>query len=102
MTVEGEINWTVSIKVQFSKQAITLSQSDCVKQVLERFHRMECRGVTTCFENHSLVPAGPGTGTKAEITQYQALIGSIMYAALGTRPVITFATTFLSQFSSSP
>ena len=36
------------------------------------------------------------------ITQYQSLIGSLMYAMLGTCPDLSFAVTKLSQFRSNP
>ena len=35
-------------------------------------------------------------------TEYQQLIGTLLYAALGTRPDIAFAVTRLSQFNSDP
>ena len=34
--------------------------------------------------------------------EYQALVGSLMYAAIGSRPDIAYATQTLSQFSSNP
>jgi hypothetical protein len=35
-------------------------------------------------------------------TQYQAIVGSLMYAALGTRPDITYAVAALSRYNSGP
>jgi hypothetical protein len=35
-------------------------------------------------------------------TQYQAIVGSLMYAALGTRPDITYAVAALSRYNSRP
>ena len=35
-------------------------------------------------------------------TEYQQLIGTLLYAALGTRPDIAFAVTQLSRFNSDP
>ena len=35
-------------------------------------------------------------------TKYQQLIGTLLYAALGTRPNIAFTVTQLSQFNSDP
>ena len=36
------------------------------------------------------------------IRQYQQLIGTLLYTALGTRPNIAFAVTRLSRFNSDP
>ena len=35
-------------------------------------------------------------------TEYQQMIGTLLYAALGTRPDIAFAVTRLSRFNSDP
>lgn len=77
------------------------SQSAYIQHVLERFDMTKCRKVTIPFENHDHVAATSGTATNQDIAHYQAVDGSLMYAALGTRVDITFATTFLSQFFSN-
>ena len=35
-------------------------------------------------------------------TYYQQIIGTLIYAAIGTRPDITFVATTLSQFNNNP
>lgn len=102
MTDNGKISWIVGIKVTCSDSQIPLSQSAYVQQILERLNMMDCRTYATLFETHGLTAAQPGTATAQEIAPDQAFIGSLMYAARGTRPDITFATTFLAQFSSNP
>jgi len=37
-----------------------------------------------------------------DITDYQAVVGSLMYAALGTWPDITYAVAALSRYHSQP
>jgi hypothetical protein len=37
-----------------------------------------------------------------DITDYQAVMGSLMYAALATRPDISYAVTALSRYNSRP
>jgi len=37
-----------------------------------------------------------------DITDYQAVVGSLMYAALATRPDISYAVTALSCYNSQP
>lgn len=102
MTDLGQINWIVRINLVFSDQEIRLTQTAYIQRVLERLKMMDCRTVTTPFENHGLIPAEPGTAKPKEIQHYQAVVRSLMYAATGTRPDILFATTFLSQFSINP
>ena len=43
-----------------------------------------------------------GEATNAERKRYQSLIGSLMFATLGTRPDISYAVTHLSRYSANP
>ena len=40
--------------------------------------------------------------TAAEVTNYQSIIGSLLYLMIGTRPDIAYAVTHLSQFCTNP
>ena len=42
------------------------------------------------------------TASQSEITYYQSIIGSLMYAANGTRPDISFAVNQLARYSGNP
>jgi hypothetical protein len=44
----------------------------------------------------------PEENDPAFVNNYQSVVGSLMYAMLGTRPDISFAVTKLSQFNSNP
>ena len=46
--------------------------------------------------------ANTGTATAAEVTNYQSIIGSLLYLMIGTRPDIAYAVTHLSQFCTNP
>lgn len=46
--------------------------------------------------------SSPADRPPANSTEYQALVGAIMYLMLGTRPDLAFAITSLSQFASAP
>ena len=39
---------------------------------------------------------------QANLKEYQAVIGSLIYASIGTRPDISYAVGVLSQFMSNP
>jgi hypothetical protein len=41
-------------------------------------------------------------GVPVEPTYYQSIVGSLMYAALGTRPDIAYAVAALSRYNSRP
>jgi len=62
----------------------------------------DSRPVNTPLDpNMPLRKAEPGTEIK-DISIYQSIIGSLMYAVTGTRPDLAHTVTLLSQFSSRP
>lgn len=60
--------------------------------------------VTTPLDPHVKLMKTPGNVDTSNMTDkpYQALIGSLMYAALGTCPDISYAVQTLSQYNSCP
>ena len=64
---------------------------------------IDCHPVSIPLDPNSPLrkTAEPGTGID-NINEYQSMIGSLMYAVIGTRPDLAHTVTVLSQFSSSP
>ena len=87
-----------------ANRTITLSQEAYIKKVLENFNHAECRSLTNpCIDaDLYLPPAGSDQTplTSDRQTLYQSIIGSLLYAALTTRPDIAFAVSELSRFNS--
>ncbi|HEV7736915.1 MAG TPA: reverse transcriptase domain-containing protein [Chlamydiales bacterium] len=99
MTELGELTKIVGIKVTRDREAGTLmiSQEPYIDLILNRFNMTECHPVSTpMMKNIRLEP------TKNEPTAkfpYAEAIGSLMYAAIATRPDIAFAVQYLSKFT---
>ena len=99
----GEAALYVGIQItrHRNQHTITLSQSRYVKTVIDRFGMTNCNPVSTPLDaNVVLAPAESNSDLVSDVP-YQALIGSLMYAAVGTRPDIAFAVQALSQFNAS-
>jgi len=87
-----------------SKRSIAINQIGYINRVLDRFEMTDCRKRSTPME----------IGYKPHVIQlelgeqpfdartYQEAIGLILYAALGTRPVITYATSVLGRYGTLP
>jgi hypothetical protein len=81
-----------------------IDQKEYVQTIVERFGMRDANPVYTPL------PAGcedhlvkfDGQASSSEIKNYQKLIGSLLYAQIGTRPDISFAVGRLSQYSSNP
>ena len=98
----GEAHYCLGIRIQRdrSKGVIMLEQQKYIEQMLSRFNMSDCNGVYTPMDpnqelfKEELLPAIKKERKEADNHPYQEAIGSIMYAAQGTRPDIAFAVGF--------
>ena len=109
LTDLGPISWLLGIKITRNREerTISLSQSSYIDSILERYGLKDAKPYAT-----PMVPGvtysrrdSPSTPTEAHRMRrvpYREAIGSLMYAAVATRPDITFAVSTLSQFLDNP
>jgi hypothetical protein len=87
---------------------IIIDQNGYIRQILERFGMEASKAVSTPFAMGShLVNAnhdgkGAATLSTTDMKEYQAMVGSLMYAMLCTRSDLAYAIQQLSQFNSNP
>lgn len=87
-----------------STHTITLHQQQYIRQVLERFNYLDC------FPKQTPLAVGcnlqPSCSSNAlpvsNISTYQALIGSLMWIMLSTRPDLAYTVSTLSKFNALP
>jgi transposase InsO family protein len=87
-----------------SNRALTISQQVYLEKLIDNLGLANMKAVSTpMVPNATLVKAPLGyTASTQDITWYQSVVGSLMYAANGTRPDIAFAVNKLSRYSSNP
>ena len=96
----GDAKFILGLEIKYINKGIELSQDGYINRTLEKFGYSNCRPFATPLEdNKKLQNAEPGTEIE-QITDYQSLIGSLMYVVIGTRPDLTYAVTYLSYYSS--
>src|SRR6266567_8709422 len=88
-------------------QVIRLFQTRYIQESLERYNITDGRSHPTPLSSAIKLSKDDCPQTEAEKEMmcsypYQSLIGTLMYAMLGTRPDIAFAVGALSKFSSNP
>lgn len=92
----GEVKHMLGIKVVRTADELKLSQKNYIEKLLERF------GMTDCKVARTPLPAGlkfSDSVTCDSQLPYQELIGCLMYLSVTTRPDISFAASFLSQYN---
>jgi hypothetical protein len=91
----GKLSHFMQMSIEFTKTAITLSQQRFIEELASEYHMDACKPVPTPMVEHfNLQPAD----TFDDTLPYRSLLGSLLWIARGTRPDISFAIAYLSQF----
>jgi hypothetical protein len=109
LTDLGPIHWLLGIKITRDREAhtISLSQTSYINTILSRFSLSDAKPVASPITPGTIYSKtdAPSDATQAvhmKKTPYREAVGSLMYAAVATRPDITFAISTLSQFLDNP
>ena len=101
----GESKWILGMRIQRDRKArtITLDQELYITKALEKYGLSECRTVATpeligqCVTDDSDGASGP-----ANKERYMEMVGTLLYAAISTRPDIAHAVQQLTKHMQSP
>ena len=80
---------------------MSVGQAPYATQVLERCNMESCHGCKTPMDT-KLVLTKPDEDEISGVLEYQSLVGSLMYAMLGTHPDLAYAVSTLSKFNFEP
>ena len=104
----GELHWLLGIEVTRNREehTLALSQRTYIDAILRRFNFDELKPISTPMDPSARLTTSQSPSTAAEYAAmqnipYQEAVGSLMYAALGTRPDISYAVSQVSRFSSN-
>jgi hypothetical protein len=98
----GNWKFILGIEITVINNGITLSQRAYINKILDKFGMSNCKPVGTPIEPNLNLHKGEPEDQIEKPTEYQSIIGSLMYASIATRPDFTHAVTALSQYSSCP
>ena len=101
----GPVSWMLGISVHRDREArtIKLGQKQYILDVLERFNMGDCNAVTSPMVVGSVTNSDEDHQAPLESSvPYQSLIGSLLYAAVCTRPDITMVVSHLSRYMAKP
>ena len=105
----GEIHWLLGIEIRRDRENKTLMmcQRSYINSVIKRFGLEDAKPLASPMEPSAHLSNAQSPVTSREIADmrdvpYREAVGSLMYAAVGTRPDIAFAVAILSRFSINP
>jgi hypothetical protein len=102
MTGGDNLQWFLGMEVirQRDQHLMQLSQAAYVEKIQRLIDKSDCRHDTP-MAGVELKPR-TGLASPSEVNKYQRKIGSLLFAAVTTRPDIAFATSRLARFLTNP
>ena len=98
----GKIDVFLGMKINQQGRTIKVDQRDYIEKLLKDFGMSNCKPVKTPLEmGHKLTKPNDENYVPPKEYPYQKLIGSLMYLAVCSRPDISYAVSYLSQFNNS-
>lgn len=90
----------INIEQNLQQNEICINQNVYLKKVLEKFQMADCKSVDTPMErNFNLESLNKTCSESKEMeNKCRQLIGSLLYACMGTRPDLCVAVSFLSRY----
>jgi hypothetical protein len=103
-TYQGEPKLLLGIEFHRNRDAhsITISQTRYITKLIQHFHLADCKSVSTPLPAGIQYQPATDNDTFEDPSLYRSAIGSLMYAAIVTRPDIAYAVNTLSQFNVKP
>ena len=100
----GPISYYLGLKVERNRKdrIITISQPAYIDKVAARFGLDKAAPSQYPIREGQILEPNNKQATEAEIKRYQAMIGSVMFAMIETRPDISFAVSAVSRFAQNP
>ena len=92
----------LGIHFEQKEDAITMSQSQYLKKILEKFGFENCKPRGTPCEANPEVYNTDTITDENDPRKYRQMIGSLVYAMICTRPDLSYVVTKLSQHLSKP
>ncbi len=99
----GPLHFLLGVKISKVPNGLRLDQESYLRQLVQKFGLEDAKPTAT-----PAVPNGSsedGTTTAemfADKTAYQRLVGSLLYAAVVTRPDVAHAVSYVCRFTSEP
>lgn len=97
-------SWMLGMRIQRDRKArtITLDQELYVTKALQRFGLAECKVVSTPEAIGAADDKHPALEEPADRQHYMEVVGTLMYAAISTRPDIAHAVHYLASNMQAP
>ena len=85
-----------------ASRILDIDQEEYIQAIIVNHQMADCKPARTPLPAGAVLEASQSEASAQLRKRYQSLIGSLLYAMLGTRPDISFAVTRLSKYNANP
>lgn len=98
----GKLHYCLGINIEQDGKTIKLHQKHYILQMLKRFGMENANPVSTPADANVNLVKDDGVSKPVEAKYYQAIVGSLLYLSVATRPDISQAVGAASKFCAAP
>lgn len=100
----GKLHYCLGINFVHDEkqQCLWLSQKQYILKLLEKYGLIEAKVTSTPADLSVKLKEDDGVSKPVDRRNYQSIVGSLLYAAVTTRPDIAYAVGAVSRFNSKP
>ena len=102
MTDMGKLSYCLGICVVPKERSLQIHQKPYLVKVICRFGMEDASTIGTPSDPHVQLSVAPGTSQPADKHKYLQIVGSLQYAASGTRPDIAFSVNAAGRYCRAP
>lgn len=102
MTDMGKLHYCLGITIEQEGQCLWINQKQYISNILVKYGMTEAKTVSTPTDLSVKLQMDDNYSKQVDLVMYQSIVGSLLYAAVATRPDISQAVGVISKFSSRP
>ena len=98
----GKLHYCLGVNIKMTDGVLQISQEQYIHKILHKYKLQDCKPVSTPMDVNVKLVKDDGYSKPVDPVVYQSMVGSLIYAAIATRPDIAQAVGTLAKFNSSP
>jgi len=98
----GQLHYCLGVNVLIEGSHVKLSQKQYIQKLLKKYRLCDANPVSTPVDHNVILLKDDGYSKPVNPVHYQSMVGSLLYAAMATRPDIAQAVGVVSKFNANP
>ena len=100
----GELHYCLGISIvkDHRRGSMYLHQKQYIKNMLQKFGLQDAKEVSTPSDHNQRLVKDDGVSKSVDKAEYQSLVGSLLYAAIATRPDISYSVGVVARYCANP